>query len=254
MFEWTEQKEKEVLRLKTQVGLSYTKIAEHMGTTSNSVKHKIRRLQQAQGLEKYSHPLEKAELILPYLIKLKETKNRELKVLETHSGFGGMTCVYDKFGVVQGYDIVQERLDKCYELCSSFVGFKCDSELEILKLRYDKSKFDIVDVDPYGMPSRYFPHVFGLIDDGFLVLTFPMLGVAQINKLTIKHYEVYWDISLSDKNQYIEKIASKLHEYAYMEKRRIIIEKVIRIDRVYRFVIKVEKAPLTELVGLKINR
>ena len=63
MFNWTKENEAEVLKLKNIEKWTYVKIAQYMGTTQNSVKHKIRRLQQADGLEKYSHPKEKTELV-----------------------------------------------------------------------------------------------------------------------------------------------------------------------------------------------
>ena len=254
MFNWTDEKEAEVLRLKNIDKWTYVKIAQHIGTTANSVKHKVRRLQQAGGLEKYSHPKEKFDLVNPYLLELSSRKGRSIDVMETHCGFGGMTRVYSQFGSVLGFDIVQERIDSCTESCSNFVGIKGDSERELLRLRYEKKRFDLVDVDPYGLPSKYFPHVFGLIDNGLLILTFPMMGVAQINALTIKHYLVFWDIALNDKDVYVEKIIKKLNDYAYIEKRKITVEKVIKINRIFRFVIKVEKISLTKLLGMKINR
>lgn len=254
MFEWTDELEAEVLRLKNIEKMTYTAIAAQIGTSANSVKHKVRRLQQAKGMEKYSHPKEKAELAMPILNNLRDKKGKNLKVLETHCGFGGMSRIYNQFGTVLGFDIVQERIDTCVEACGHFEGIKKDSEHEILRLRYENRKFDVVDVDPYGLPSRYFPHVFGLINDGYLFLTFPMMGVAQINALTIKHYQVFWGIELDDKVEYIQKIIDRLAEYAYIEKRKIIVEQIVRVDRVYRLVIKVEKIALTKLLGMKINR
>ncbi|MDS1823824.1 class I SAM-dependent methyltransferase [Vibrio parahaemolyticus] len=254
MFEWTKKLEAEALRLKTEDKMTYVAIAKKLGTTPNSVKHKIRRLQQAKGMEKYSHPKEKAEFAEPALKELLSSKGKPLRILETHCGFGGMSKVYSEYGCVYGYDIVQSRIDEACSRAEGFTGFKADSEKEILRLKYEGEKFDVVDVDPYGLPSRYFPHAFGLINDGYMMLTFPMMGVAQINALTIKHYQVYWGIELEDKLAYLEKISAKLHDLAYMEKRKIEIVKVERIDRVYRFLIKVQKAPLTEIIGMKINR
>lgn len=254
MFEWTDKLEAEVLRLKNKEKMTYTAIAALIGTSSNSVKHKVRRLQQAKGMEKYSHPKEKAELVMPILRSLLERKGKPLKILETHCGFGGMSRVYDQYGSVLGFDIVQERIDACSAACERFDGIKKDSEHELLRLRYEKKKFDVVDVDPYGLPSRYFPYVFGLINDGYLFLTFPMMGVAQINALTIKHYQVFWGIELDDKGEYVQKIVERLSDYAYIEKRKITVEQVVRVDRIYRLVIKVEKVALTKLLGMKINR
>ncbi|EMI4329321.1 hypothetical protein V6465_003489 [Vibrio cholerae] len=254
MFEWTNELEAHVLKLKNKDRMTYTAIGRLIGTSATSVKHKIRRLQQAKGLDKYSHPVEKTQIALPVLEKLKQNKKRSLKILETHCGFGGMSRVYDKFGSVLGFDIVQDRINECQASCQNFEGIKAESEHELLRLRYDKRKFDLVDVDPYGFPSRFFPFVFGLINDGYLFLTFPMMGVAQINALTIKHYQIFWGIELDDKADYIEKISERLHQYAYMEKRKITIEQVSKVDRIFRFVIHVEKVSLTKLLGMTIRR
>jgi tRNA G26 N,N-dimethylase Trm1 len=112
----------------------------------------------------------------------------------------------------------------------------------------------VIDVDPYGFPSRYFPTVFGLIDDGVLFLTFPVMGVAQINKITIEHYRVFWDINLSDKDCYTDKIVKKLKDYAFMQKRSIEVLEIKKIDRIYRFAIKVKQESLLKIVGLEVNK
>jgi DNA-binding CsgD family transcriptional regulator len=249
MFDWTTEKEALVLELRKQ-GKTYAAIAKEMGTSSNSIKHKVRRLQQAMGMEKYSHPTEKAAQAKPLLESLSKPR---LKILETHSGFGGMSAVYAEYGTVEGYDIVKSRVDVANGIEGVTVS-KADSEREIKNLRYLRKKFDVVDIDPYGLPSRYFPDALGLIDDGYLILTFPMMGVAQINALTIKHYQVYWGIELTDKETYIDKIVERLKDYGYMEKRKIEVVDVTRIDRVFRLAIKVKKTPLTEIIGMKINR
>ena len=103
MFDWTPEMEALVLELRKQ-GKTCAAIAKEMGTSPNSIKHKVRRLQQAIGMEKYSHPVEKATQAKPLLESLSKPK---LKILETHSGFGGMSAVYAEYGAVEGYDIVQ---------------------------------------------------------------------------------------------------------------------------------------------------
>lgn len=249
MFNWTEEIEQSSLAMREKK-MTYTEIGRLLGTSANSVKHKVRRLQQAKGMVKYSHPKEKSEQAIPLLRSL---GNKKLKTLETHSGFGGMSSVFAQYGSVSGFDLVEERVSEANKI-EGVTVVKADSEKEILGLRYNRERFDVVDIDPYGLPSRYLPHAFGLIDDGLMFLTFPMMGVAQINALTIKHYQVYWGIELSDKSNYLDLISKKLHEYAYMEKRQIEIVEILKIDRIFRFAIRVKKTPLTKILGMKISR
>ena len=150
MFDWTPEREALVLGLRKQ-GKTYAAIAKEMNTSPNSIKHKIRRLQQAMGMEKYSHPVEKAAQAKPLLENFRKPK---LKILETHSGFGGMSAVYAKHGAVEGYDIVQARVDAANTIDGVTVS-KADSEREIKNLRYLRKKYDVVDIDPYGLPSRF---------------------------------------------------------------------------------------------------
>jgi tRNA G26 N,N-dimethylase Trm1 len=228
---------------------TYAEIALALGRTLTGVKHKIRRLQQSKNLDRYKHTAEKTGQIVKYL---KPGSN----VLETHCGFGGLTRFYaDNDCFVDAYDIKQKRVDAVNSIGYERVhATRANSEEEILALLYSKIHYDVIDIDPYGFPSRYFPLVFGLINDGVMFLTFPIMGVAQINKITIRHYLAFWGITLSDKENYVRKIFERLEEYAFMQKREIKLLDCIKIDRVYRLAISVKKKSLVDIVGLKINK
>jgi hypothetical protein len=247
-FTWDTNKESAAVKMKSE-GFTYSKIAEILDTTEVSVKHKIRRINQSKNQDKYKHTKEKSEQIDKFV----SGKNK--KILETHAGFGSLTEKYSLFGNVYSIEMVQERVD--FVNSKKLKNVECtkgDSEKEILSLLYNNKKFDVIDVDPYGFPSRYFPTVFGLIDDGVLFLTFPVMGVAQINKITIEHYRVFWDINLSDKDCYTDKIVKKLKDYAFMQKRSIEVLEIKKIDRIYRFAIKVKQESLLKIVGLEVNK
>ena len=81
-----------------------------------------------------------------------------------------------------------------------------------------------------------------------------MMGVAQINKITIRHYQAFWGIELSDKDIYIQKIIAKLEDFAFQCKREIDFLDIRKIDRVFRIAIRVKKKSLCDIVGLKVNR
>lgn len=250
-FQWDTEKESHAIELRKQ-GRTYNDIGKTLGTTSTSVKHKVRRLQQCENQDRYKHTNEKKQ---QFLKSIQILDNTDIHILETHCGFGGMTKVYSKYGTVEGYDIDKKRVDAVNSMGMENVqAIKGDSEKELYRLIYHKCKYDVVDIDPYGLPSRYFPHAFSLIDRGLLFLTFPALGVAQINKITIRHYEAFWGIQLSDKQHYVDKIKSKLTDFAFQNKKGIEFLSIDKIDRIYRFAILVEKKSLCDMVGLVVNR
>jgi hypothetical protein len=248
-FVWSKCAEEKAVELKAK-GCSFSAIGAELGTSSNSVKHKIRRLQQNDNQDRYKHTKEKTEQASIYMPRW-----NDISILETHSGFGGMTDFYSNYGDVKCFDIKQERVDHINDKgCSGVIAAKGDSEKEIISLLANRQDFDVIDVDPYGLPSRYFPYVFGLIKKGVLFLTFPVMGVAQINKITIRHYQAFWGIELSDKDSYVEKIMQRLDDYAFMFKRELKLLDVQKIDRIYRFAISVEEKSLLDIVGLEVNR
>ena len=65
------------------------------------------------------------------------------------AGQGNLTNIYKAYGDVIPYD-------KKYLKTG-------DSFLEYHRLIADKKKFDIIDLDPYGFPNRFFPDVFYLL-------------------------------------------------------------------------------------------
>jgi hypothetical protein len=131
---------------------------------------------------------------------------------------------------------------------------KCDSIEEIYGLIYNKANFNVVDIDSYGLPSRYFPHVFKLINDGFLFLTFPKMGVQQINKITKEHYRAFWGMTLDDKDRQEEIIHRKIKDFGFQNFRSVELIDSVSFKRMYRFAYKVEKKSALDLVGLKVQR
>lgn len=123
---------------------------------TESERRKEKRRLQKLGDEKYTHPREKEEQIKNVL------ENRKyFNILELFAGEGNLTRVYQNFlygniGKIHSYDIKTTKED-------SFRLFH--------KLIYQKEKYDIIDIDPFGFPSRFFPDIFMLIDYGFLFLT-----------------------------------------------------------------------------------
>lgn len=247
-FTWDKDKENRVIELR-QLKFSYPQIARELGTTATSVKHKFRRINQSNNNDRYSHPKEKVEQLGRVLPK------KYLHTLELNCGWGNLTKEYQKLGEVLSFDIEQERVDLVNSLAMADVdAHKADSFLEIHRLIYNRLFFDVVDIDPYGLPSRYFPHVLKLIKDGILLVTFPKLGSTQINKITIEHYRVFWGISLKDKENYLNLIHQKVTDFGMQNLRRIKLIECIDIGSVYRIAYSVKKESALTLVGLEVNR
>ena len=248
---WNKSTETLALKLRDE-GKTYNEIGELLSTTATSVKHKVRRISQSSNMDKYKHTEEKTRQLLSVL---EYVNGKKINILETHSGFGGMTEQYQKIGNVKCYDIDKERVDHINNLnMNGVTAIHGDSERELYGLVFNKSTYDIVDIDPYGFPSRYFPHAFSLIEDGVMFLTFPAMGVAQINKITIRHYQAFWGIELSDKDKYLGKIKERLEDFAFQNKREIKFLDIRKINRVFRMAILVKRKSLCDIVGLKVNR
>ena len=249
-MKWTVELEQLALKLKNEDGLTYNQVAEQLGTTLSSIKHKIRRLQQKQNLDKYKHTKEKCDLAQKYV-----PHSLKPVILETHAGFGGMTEYYSKYGHTTSLELKEERVKaiRNKRLPNNHV-IQCDSEEYLYHLISLKERYDVIDLDPYGYPSRFFPHVFKLMTDGILFVTLPMIGVAQINKITIAHLASFWGVDYREPSIYLDTVIKRMEEYAFMHKKRITVLEAPKFGRIYRLAIKVETVPLNELVGLKINR
>ena len=85
-------------------------------------------------------------------------------------------------------------------------------------------------------------------------MTLPMIGVAQMNKITIRHLDAFWGVSLQDKDKYIDLVIKRMEDYAFMHKREIRVLDVQKIDRIYRICLSVEKKSCCDIVGLVVNR
>lgn len=249
LFKWGEENEKELIKLKDIDHLTYREIADILGTTVSSVKHKYVRLKQSNNDDKHHHPIEKIAQIKRVLW------DSNLSILETNAGWGNLSTTYHLYGDVLAHDIKREKVDylnaKGFE---DFEAVKCDSFKEIHRYIWLGFKFDVIDLDPYGFPSRYFPHVFQLIEEGVLFVTFPKMGVQQINKIMIEHYRVFWGISLADKNDYENIIHKKIADYAMQYYRKAELIDSVDLGRMHRFVYKVKKESALDLVGLHVER
>lgn len=246
--EWSAEKEQQLLNYRKS-GVSFTDIAIALETSLSSVKHKYRRLTQNDNEDRYHHPTEKIDQIRRILPR------KKLHTLETNCGWGNLTQIYQEYGEVLAWDNDRKRTDYVNKLCMEDVDAETvDSFNEIHKLLWCKLYFDVVDLDPYGYPSRFFPHVFELIKDGYLFVTFPKLGAQKMNKITVKHLEIFWDITPDNNINYKDKILERIPILGMQSYREVTLLDEIDLGRMYRFAFKVERKSALDLVGLEVNR
>lgn len=246
VIDWSGTNEQQLLELRKS-GKSFETIAAEIGTSVSSVKHKYRRLTQNENDDRYHHPIEKTEQIRRLLPR------KELQVLETNCGWGNLTTLYQEYGTVLAWDSDKKRIDYIKQMQMADVDAETvDSFNEIHRLVWAKCYFDVIDLDPYGYPSRFFPHVFELIKDGYLFVTFPKLGAQKMNKITVKHLEVFWGIT--DNIDYKTAILERIPVLGMQSYREVTLIDEIDLGRMYRFAFKVERKSALDLVGLTVNR
>lgn len=138
-------------------------------------------------IENYKHYIN--DLVASFFY---DYQKRKLNILETHQEFGNGTIIYKKYGHVYSfelnqanYDHVKTRFPNCKYMDKNNVRIVNDNENHLYiyskpidcldgmeYLRQHKTNFDIVDVDPYGSPMKFFPKAFNFISSlSFLQVT-----------------------------------------------------------------------------------
>ena len=134
-------------------------------------KHKRLRLAQKANADSHHHPAEKIE----QLISLGDLIHGD--ILEVFAGAGNLTEWYRQKGSVTAMNKAEFG----------------DSFDAIYRLRADCKKYDVIDIDSYGYPDKFFPVVFELMKpQTTLIFTFPMVGAQCLNGITEMHYVTFW--------------------------------------------------------------
>lgn len=190
-----------------------------VGTTKES--HKRTRLLQKLNDESFHHPIEK-ELQLkdlePYL---------KGDILEVFAGYGNLTNVYERYGKVTPMTVETNG--------SSFDA--------IYQLRANRKKYNVIDIDSYGYPDRFFPVVFELMKEQcLLIFTFPIVGVNCVNGIVEQHfYTFYRNIpSIGD-------VCGAVTDFALREWILAQLVDVRKIKRIWRFAFLCNRKKATEL-------
>jgi hypothetical protein len=188
---------------------------------TNSEKHIRVRTAQANNEDSHHHPTEK-------IAQLDEFKSHIYgDILEVFAGQGNLTKYYNKLGNVT-------------PLTKQTHG---DSFNSIYKLRAENNLYDVIDIDSYGYPSKFFPLVFEMIkNEGLLVFTFPIVGVQCVNGIIEQNFINFWGSSRPS----VGDVTGKITDYALREWKLASLVSVRKIKRIWRFIflIKQEKATL----------
>lgn len=108
-------------------------------------------------------------------------------------------------------------------------------------------KYDVVDIDPYGFPTRFFPDVFLLVQKGFMFITMPKPYVNILNGITATHLISYF----GESNPSLESIVARIALWGLCHWRRVELLDVIDCKSVWRLAFRVERVKATEYTGVR---
>ena len=204
-----------------------TELAIENTDSYRAIRHRIKRHQQATNADCVHHPTEKRQQISRYLKDMKG-----LRILELFAGKGNLSDLYSSSGTLESYD-------KKLGTGDSFLVFH--------RLISERKKYDVIDLDPYGFPSRFFPDIFLLIDKGLIFLTFPKPWVNILNGITQTHLSSYYGSSCPS----LEQVQERIVLFGLCHWRKVEILECVDIGRLWRMVLAVEKVKATEYTGVR---
>ncbi|MEY2630761.1 MAG: N2,N2-dimethylguanosine tRNA methyltransferase [Bacteroidota bacterium] len=205
---------------------------EVVAKSYRAIRHDVVRGKQKRSDASINHPVEKSSQIKRVLNDFEYEEIRKPKILELFAGDGFLTNVYAEYGDVTAFD---KKLG---------TG---DSFKEYHRLIADNKKFDVVDLDPYGFPTRFFPDIFLLIDRGILFVTCPIPSVNILHDITKTHLFSYF----GNDNPTIDQITKSIALSGLCHWRKVTEIESIKMDRMWRIAYLVEKIKATEYTGVR---
>lgn len=196
--------------------------------TYRALRHDIVRAKQNSNDDEVHHPDEKASQIIKFL-----PKGENLSIVEYFSGRGNLTKIYKDFGNVEVYDRKYEKTGDSFILFHKHIA--------------EKRKFNVIDLDPYGFPNRFFPDLYLLIDKGYLFITMPKPFVNILNGITQAHLTSYY----GEHNPSFDVIVERLALWGICHWRKVTLLDSLDLKSVWRMVFEVEKIKATEYTGVR---
>lgn len=228
--------------------LNQCSVSDITGKTYRAIRHDVTRNKQNKNYDEVHHPDEKINQIKKVLSE--DSGWDDLSILELFSGHGNCTKIYANYGEVLAFEkkgTVYNSLIENTKDCMLVQCNKADSFLEFHRLIFLKQKFDVVDLDPYGFPNRFFPDIFLLIDKGILFVTMPKPYVNILNGITAAHLISYYGEQNPNKQTIIERIAL----WGLCHWRKVELIDSIDCKSVWRFAFDVKKVKATDYTGVR---
>lgn len=216
--------------------------------TYRAIRHDITRKKQSEYCDTLHHPNQKINQIKKTLGDA--PSNKDLKILELFAGQGNLTKVYSEYGSVIANEYKSSVFDILKDNVKEMSLVSCnrvDSFLHFHQLISDKQKFDVVDIDPYGFPNRFFPDVFLLIEQGVMFVTMPKPYVNILNGITQTHLISYY----GEYNPNQESIIKRIVLWGLCHWRQVELIDCIDCKSIWRFAFSVKKVKATEYTGVK---
>jgi hypothetical protein len=213
-----------------------------------AIRHDVIRDKQKQNSNQVHHPDEKINQVKNVL---KEYKGwSDLSTLELFAGHGNLTKIYAQYGEVIANEYKKSVFEKLKDSTTECMLVHCnrvDSFLDFHLLISLKQKFDIIDIDPYGFPNRFFPDIFLLIEDGYMFVTMPKPYVNILNGITASHLISYY----GEQNPSFETIIDRIALWGLCHWRKVELINSIDCKSIWRFAFSVKKIKATEYTGVK---
>ena len=217
-----------------QQAYSKCSVGSSNGKTYRAIRHDITRAKQKQNCDTVHHPDEKINQINEAMLEcFPDEQLTNLSILELFAGRGNLTKIYQNFGSVSAYDKKWLKTG--------------DSYIEFHKLIGVKMKYDVIDLDPYGFPNRFFPDIFLLIDKGVLFVTMPKPYVNILNGITASHLISYY----GEQNPSEQTIIERIVLFGLCHWRKVELISSIDCKSVWRFAFAVEKVKATDYTGVR---
>ena len=199
--------------------------------TYRAIRHDVVREKQAENSSEVHHPNEKTGQIAFVMNNLNVQRGHN--ILELFAGRGNLTKVYERYGNVTACD------RKYLQTGDSFLLFH--------KLIYEKRKYTVIDLDPYGFPNRFFPDIYLLIDDGILFVTMPKPYVNILNGITQTHLISYFGEPNPDEDAIIDQFVT----WGLCHWRQVELIDSMDCDSIWRFAFSVKRVKATDYTGVR---
>jgi len=220
---------------------------EKQSKSYRAIRHDIIRKKQNEYCDTLHHPNEKINQIKKVLNEI--CVWGDLSILELFAAQGNLTKVYADYGEVIANEYKTKVFNKLIENvkdCSLVHCNRVDSFLDFHQLIALKQKFDVIDLDPYGFPNRFFPDIFLLIEDGIMFITMPKPYVNILNGITQTHLISYF----GEHNPSKEIILERIVLWGLCHWRKVELIDCVDCKSIWRFAFKVSKVKATEYTGV----